>query len=384
MTTRVLFVDDDDAMRAMVAAALEGEFEFTTACGGAEALEALAKSPYAVVLSDLHMPQMNGIQLLAEVCQRWPETVRMVLSSNTDFAITMEAVNAGYVYRFLQKPCPISVLIGSVQAGLEQYRLITAERRLLEQTLNGAIKTLADVLAVVSPLAFGRASRVRRLVGALARQLGIADVWEVEIAATLSQLGCVSVPEDILRKAACGQPLAPPEVAMLAAHSQMGYALIAQIPRLEGVAEIIRCQGKRYDGRGAPPEEVRGDLIPLGARLLKLALDFDALVMAGRATSEALAELHRRGGEYDSVVRAALSVIVQRRIVEYQKTAIDVHDLEPGMILAEDVSSAVGILLVAKGQEVTPSLKARLRNIADTTGFKEPIRALVPTPTESA
>jgi len=78
--------------------------------------------------------------------------------------------------------------------------------------------------------------------------------------------------------------------------------------------------------------------------------------------------------------RAALAVIVQRRIVEYQKTAIDVHDLEPGMVLTEDVVSAVGVLLVAKGQEVTPALKARLRNIADTTGFKEPIRALVASP----
>jgi hypothetical protein len=106
--------------------------------------------------------------------------------------------------------------------------------------------------------------------------------------------------------------------------------------------------------------------------------------MAGRATPEALAELHRRGGEYDPVVRKAFSVIVQRRLVTYQTTAIDVHDLEPGMMFAEDVCSAAGILLVAKGQEVTPSLKVRLCNIADTTGFKEPIRALVPASYDSA
>jgi response regulator RpfG family c-di-GMP phosphodiesterase len=384
MTTRVLFVDDDPDVRAMVADALADEFQLTMVSGGAEALEALEASMYAVVLSDLRMPGMNGIQLLAEVCKRWPETVRMVLTSDTDFTAAMEAVNEGYVYRFMQKPCPIPVLIRSVQAGLDQYRLISAERRLLEQTLNGVIKTLADVLAVVSPSAFGRASRVRQLVGALARQLGVADVWEVEIAATLSQLGCVSVPEDTLRKAARGQPLAPPEVTILATHFQVGHDLIAQIPRLEGVAHIIRCQGKRYDGLGGSADEVRGDLIPIGARLLKLALDFDALVMAGRSTHEALAELHRRGGEYDPAAREAFSVIVQRRIVTYQKTAIDVHDLEPGMMFAEDVCSAAGILLVAKGQEVTPSLKARLLNIADTTGFKEPIRALVPAAHEPA
>jgi response regulator RpfG family c-di-GMP phosphodiesterase len=373
-------VDDDDDMRAMLELALADEFDVANAASGQDALDVLEKVPFAVVLADLHMPKMSGIQLLAAVRTRWPETVRMVLSSNTDFDIAMDAVNAGYVYRFLQKPCPMPALIQSVHAALEQYRLVTAERELLEQTLNGAIKTLADVLAVVSPSAFGRASRVRQLVGALARHLEIADVWEVEIAATLSQLGCVSVPEDILRKAACGQPLSPAEVPILAGHPQIGHGLIAQIPRLDGVAEIIRCQGKRYDGVGAAAGEPHGDRIPLGARLLKVALDFDALVMAGRATPEALGELQRRSGEYDPRARTALAVIVQRRIVEYQKTAIDVHDLEPGMVLTEDVVSAVGVLLVAKGQEVTPALKARLRNIADTTGFKEPIRALVASP----
>src|SRR5262249_55064993 len=158
---------DDADVRAMVTDALADQFQLTVASGGAEALEALEASEHAVVLSDLRMPGMNGIQLLAEVCKRWPPTVRMVLTSDADFTTAMEAVNEGYVYRFLKKPCPIPVLLRSIQAALDQYHLISAERQLLEQTLNGAIKTLADVLAVVSPSAFGRASRVRRLVGAL-------------------------------------------------------------------------------------------------------------------------------------------------------------------------------------------------------------------------
>jgi DNA-binding NtrC family response regulator len=183
MTTRVLFVDDDTDVRAMVAAALADRFDLSMASGGVEALGVLETGTYAMVLADLAMPGMNGIQLLTEVYKRWPETVRMVLTSSDDFTIAMEAVNDGHVYRFMQKPCPIPLLIRSIEAGLDQYRLISAERLLLEQTLNGAIKTLADVLAVVIPSAFGRASRVCRLVGALACQLGVVDVWEVEIAA---------------------------------------------------------------------------------------------------------------------------------------------------------------------------------------------------------
>jgi DNA-binding NtrC family response regulator len=103
MTTRVLFVDDDPDVRAMVADALADEFQLTMVSGGAEALEALEASTYAVVLSDLRMPGLNGIELLAEVCKRWPETVRMVLTSDTDFTVAMEAVNEGYVYRFMNK-----------------------------------------------------------------------------------------------------------------------------------------------------------------------------------------------------------------------------------------------------------------------------------------
>jgi len=378
MTKRILCVDDDPNVLRAYRRALRKRFELDCAEGPEEALEAVTRhGPYAVVVSDMRMPGMNGVELLAEVRRRAPHTVRMMLTGNTDLDTALQAVNEGHIFRFLTKPCAPDDFAKALEAGLEQYRLITAEKELLSKTLSGSIKVLTDVLALVNPTAFGRATRVRRLVGQLCRQLGVEQGWMVEIAAMLSQLGCVAVPAEILEKIYRGEPLSPSEAEAFASHPGLARELIQNIPRLERVAEIVAYQEKRFDGGGFPEDGPAAEAIPLGSRILKLALDFDTLTAAGNPPEMALAQLNDRDGWYDPDVLAALAAVLEVPEIYVIRT-VRVNELRDGLILADDVRSIHGTLLCAKGQEVTPSMRARLKNYVANVGLQAPIRVLVP------
>jgi response regulator RpfG family c-di-GMP phosphodiesterase len=408
MTAKVLCVDDDASMLASYEllqayqSLSPSRFHIDTASGGEQALAAIAsRGPYAVLITDMDMPGMSGIQFLSRVRQLAPESVRMMLTGHADLQVAIEAVNEGNIFRFLTKPCLPDTLIKALTAGVEQHRLITAEKELLESTLAGSIKALMEVLSLVNPMAFGRASRVQRLVQQLAAALNVEKAWQVELAASLSQVGCVTVPEEILKKVYLGARLTPDEACIVDRHPRVGHDLIANIPRLEEVASMVIYQEKRFDGGGNRSDAKQGTDIPLGARILKVALDFDSLESKDLSKAEAFARLKQRSGWYDPSVLDALGWILGEEVA-WEKKQIGVGELlstlqEPEapwvmketrtgclinhitrMILAEDVLSDEGALLLSKGLEITPRLLERLRNYARKVGVREPIRILVP------
>lgn len=379
MTDRILCVDDDPNVLQAYQRALRKRFHIEPALGGEEGLSAVMhQGPYAVVVADMRMPGMNGVELLAKVKQCAPDTVRMMLTGNVDQQTAVEAVNEGYVFRFMTKPCPPEVFAKALEAGLAQYRLITAERELLSKTLCGSIKLLTDVLSLANPAAFGRSSRVRSLASALCRELQPPRAWLIEMAAMLSQIGYVAVPEETLLKFYRRQPLSDAEAKALSSHAEVARALLVNIPRLEEVAEIIGFQDRPYGGEergGAGGPE--GEGIPLGSRILKVALDFDALVSGGISQEMALAEMLDRRHWYDPQVLAALQRVLQIATAMVVRP-VDVHQLPDGAVLADDVRSIKGTLLCARGQEVTAPIRARLKHYAANVGIQSPIRIFVP------
>lgn len=375
---KILCVDDEQNILASYRRQLRKDFDLDTASSGPEGLEAIeTNGPFAVIVSDMQMPGMNGVQFLSEARKIAPNSVRMMLTGVADQSTAAEAVNEGNVFRFLTKPCPSESLIRALVAGIEQYKLITAEKELVEKTLLGSIKVLSDVLSLVNPTAFGRASRVLRLTRELARELKVSKSWQLKIAAMLSQLGCVTVPEQTLSKVYKDADLEPAELQMFAAHPQIGSDLIARIPRLETVSEMIAYQEKRFDGTGHPQDSRTGEQIPQGARILKVALDLDTLESKGMARSFAIAELRSRTGWYDPAVLTALEAVIQRE-EQFLVREVALADLDGQMILAADVKTADGVLLVSKGQEVTSSLRQLLKNFSRRSGIVEPIRVLIP------
>jgi len=183
---KILIVDDDPNVLDGLKRILRKGFSIETATGGEAGLNQMAASgPFAVTLSDMRMPGMTGIQFLAAVRQRSPDTVRLMLTGNADIQTAIDAVNEGCVFRFLTKPCPEDALKGALQAALVQYNLIISEKELLEKTLHGSVKVLTEILALVNPAAFSRATRIHQTMKHMVQQLGLQDTWRYEIAAML-------------------------------------------------------------------------------------------------------------------------------------------------------------------------------------------------------
>lgn len=378
MNESILFVDDDEFVLETYRRTFRKGYAVETAQGGEAGLAALANGgPFAVVVSDLRMPGMDGTQFLARAKERYPDTVRILLTGDADLWNAIEAVNSGNLFRFLTKPCPPAKLVAAVDAAVAQHRLITAERDLLDRTLRGAVRVLGEVLALVNTTAFGRADRTRRLIHDLAAVLPEAGRWEVDVAATLSQLGCVVVPENVLAAAERGDELSPAERKMIASHPTVARDLLAAIPRMETVSTIVWFQDQQYDGQN--PEAPQGveDQIPFGARVLKVVTDFDDLLVRQRTKPEAILEMKARPGFYDPAVLSALDELVQKEFPPERKD-LAVHGLIAGMITAEDLYSDSGSLLLRRGSTLTPALILRLQNTAAQGGLSHMVPVLIP------
>jgi response regulator RpfG family c-di-GMP phosphodiesterase len=353
---RVLCVDDEPNVLAGLGRVLRAGYEVVTAGSAADGLARLRDGePFEVVVSDLRMPTTDGIAFLAGVRQVAPDSVRVLLTGDADLRGAVAAVNEGQVYRFLLKPCAPDALLMALGAAVEQHRLVTAVRVLLEETVHGCIKALTDLLAIVQPASFGRATRLKRHVEALAVALGVPDRWQVEIAALLSQVGYIVLPAEVAERVQRGSRLTSAEQELVARLPRLAEQLIASIPRLDAVRGILLHQDVPFEGGAST-----GAAVPVGARLLKVAQDFDALEARGMPAALALDALERRSGLYDPAVLAAMRRVCGvgelTAVVEEMRLA----DVRHGMIFATDVTSPRGLLLVARGQEVTASLYERI------------------------
>jgi response regulator RpfG family c-di-GMP phosphodiesterase len=378
MSEKILFIDNDPNLLAAMERNLRLRFHLVTAPGGEAALAKLAgEGPFAVVVADMQMPGMNGVQLLAEVQKQYPETVRLMLTGNADQQTAIEAVNRGHVFQFLTKPCPMEMLTLALQAGLKQYRLVTAERELLEKTLNGSVKVLADVLSLVDPLSFGRGEMLCSYMRAYVNSLTLANLWEFEMAAMLSQIGTVTLPPALLEKSRTGQTLTKVEQDMIARVPKAGADLIANIPRLESVARIVLYQQKHYDGSGFPANVVRGEDIPIGARILKVLMDLLELEAQKLPKDAALKLMQQRMGWYDPRVLdatfACFDIYLPESSVKSQGQPVALKDLQAGQIVLADIQTQSGKILVMARSRLTPVLLARLANFAKISPLQEPI-----------
>jgi response regulator RpfG family c-di-GMP phosphodiesterase len=360
MTTRVLFVDDDHERLEAISAKLSNRFEVFTANGGPAALETLRSAgPFAAVVANLRMRPMNGIDFLAQAYQQAPTTLRLMLAGPTEPAAVLETINKAHVFRFLTKPCPEKILIEAINEARTLYRSLNAQQELLSQTLTGSVKTLVDILSLNNPIAFGRASRVRRIVGDLALRLKVSDTWELEIAALLYQIGLVTVPEAVWTKLRQQECLSPEEQKILRNHPQVACDLLKNIPRLKQVAEIVLCQSKQFDGQGFPDDGRRRDEIPFGSRLLRLASDFDALLTNGGCPQLAVEEIRHRKGVYDPDLVSALEEQVGVK-PDLRLASLRLAEIPEYAIFAEDIATLAGEVLVAAGGEMTSAVRMKL------------------------
>lgn len=277
----------------------------------------------------------------------------------------------------MNKPCEAEELKRVIGQAVRQHELLTAEKELMEKTVKGCIKVLADLLGIVKPEVFGRVARVRRKVREVAEHLVGVSIWELDAAALLSQLGCFNIAEDTLEKVHRGEALNDEEAAAFLAHPLLGADLIAQIPRLGKVAEIVLYQHKNFDGTGLPIDGVKGDQIPLEARALHAVLRYDELSTQGWSDAAIIDKLRKAQGQHDPAVLDALAKSLGG---EAKATIVRVPaaELAEGMIIQEDVKTDKGMMLLCHGQEVTQAIREHLLKFQRQGLLKKPILVSLP------
>jgi putative nucleotidyltransferase with HDIG domain len=294
--SRVLVVDDEPAACKLLSVFLsEAAFEFNTAISGEAALEVLGREQIDAVISDLKMPGISGMELLAEVRRLYPRLAFLVATGVDDIRVGIQAMKLG-ADDYLVKPFQEELVIASLRRALRQKQLeaevqhyrqhleeMVAERTqqlraALEQVETSYEHTLAALGAALDLRdgeTAGHSLRVCRYSLEIAGAMGLSDseLRGLAMGAYLHDIGKLATPDGILRKPG---PLTPEEWKLMQQHVQTGYDLVKQIPFLAAAAEIILNHHERIDGSGYP-RGLKAEQIPLAARIFAVADSLDAM-----------------------------------------------------------------------------------------------------------
>ena len=404
-TSSILIVDDTPQNLQLLFRLLRDRgYNARPVSSGALALEAARQMPPDLILLDINMPDMDGYQ----VCERLKADPNLkdipviFISALNESLDKVKAFGFGGV-DYIAKPFQAEEVEARVKTHLTLYHQQRAERDLLENTLNGSIKLLSDIIAATDPASFGRARKLRDLMRTVSTSIKTESNWEYELAAMLAGIGLVTIPPSVISRSQEGQHLSSKEIGVLDRIPQIGHDLLSNIPRLERVARIILYQNKNYDGSGFPVDLVSGEEIPHGARLLHILTDLLKQEEREPSRTAVLAGMRHTSGRYDinllEGVIARFSSSRQQTFPSHEEQAprdelavadgsritktldalsedkyLMLAEIRAGQILKSDVMAANGVLIVGAETVMSAMLLMKLHNFAELTGIVEPIK----------
>ena len=406
----ILIVDDEPVVLAALQQTLERERFHVVACSSpTKALAILQERDFAVIISDQKMPEMLGLDFLIESRRFRPHASRILITAVLSLPTIVDAINKGEIFRFVAKPWLREELIATVRNAVHRHELVThnsilqAETQSLNAQLTEANAALAKqvddleqqrqrldaanrelaasyehslelcrrILTTYDPILGGQAKTLVEL----ASHMATSDLLDEEqrhalrTAAWLCDMGLIGVPREMLRAfRSKPEDLSERERSMLHNHPVYSQTLAALVDDSGGVGEVIRAHHERFDGRGYP-DGLAGDAIPWPARCLAVAVGY---VESGLPKSAAIdLILSQSGAAYDpEAVRLFLKVTNLAQLPR-QVREITLHELEPGMILANGIYSPHGLLLIGEGQELSPGTIAKIRSHNQVTPISQ-------------
>lgn len=305
-TARVLIVDDEASVREVLYRALEEQgYQCIAVADATEAIAALDSCPTDLVLTDIMMPGMTGVDLLKEIQKKCPDTAVMMLTAVVDTQTAIQAMKHG-AYDYLMKPFNLDEVVMSVERVLEKRNLILANRDYrehleqrveeqtgqLRQTFLGAVKALAEALDAKDPYTNGHSRRMTEIVVILAKEISLPEelLDKIRLAGMVHDIGKIGVSEVILHKPG---KLSDEEFVTIRDHPEAGERILRPIVTDEDVLAMVRHHHERFAG-GGYPEGISGEEIPIGARLLTVADAYDAMT-SDRPYRDALTPEKARG-----------------------------------------------------------------------------------------
>jgi FixJ family two-component response regulator len=356
---KVLFVDDQAEVLNDLKVIVSEVCEPYTALNAEDGLKVFEnEGPFTIVASDQILPGMNGAEFLAMVSRRDLYCSTMLVTGHANYRDAMRAVNDGHVFRLLDKPYAEQDLIDAIQAGVRQRELLESERVLLHETLVGAVNALTETLATVKPLFFGRAQRVKRMAGEVARYLNYPHVWRVETAAVFSQMASITLPEEEAENVFLRKQLRPQIVELVKKFPEVVTHLLGHIPRLGNVREILDCLLVSHTPYQTPDKENTYKAY----QILDAALEYDYLEVEGHDSEVILATLKGGHKTFDSEVIEAMEQLLHKSRTRYLVNELPLDELRVGMRLAEDLKLETEMLVAPKGTDISRHFLQVLHN----------------------
>jgi response regulator RpfG family c-di-GMP phosphodiesterase len=397
----ILIVDDEPVVLTALKFTLEREGFHVTACTSPlKALSILGERGFSVIISDQRMPEMMGLDFLIESRRLRPHSSRILITAVLALPTIVDAINKGEIFRFVAKPWLREELVATVRNAVQRHDLVTRNEALQAETqhlnaqlrdanmaleakvkdleqqrqrLDAANRELASsyenslelcrrILTTYDPVLGGQAKALVEFATQMAATDKFTDSERhaLRTAAWLCDLGLIGMPREMMR-AFHSKPeqLTERERGMMHNHPIYGQTLAALVDPRADVGEVVRAHHERYDGRGYP-DGTAGEAIPWPARCLAVAVGFVESGLANTAAIDAI--LAKSGVDYDpEAVRLFLKVsnLVQ---LPKQVREITLHELEPGMVLANGIYSPHGLLLIGEGQALSPFTIAKIHS----------------------
>jgi CheY-like chemotaxis protein len=371
-TGRVMLVDDQPMnLKLMEEMLRRTGHRVVSFSGGRLALAAARQDPPDLILLDISMPEMSGF----EVCEQLKADPKLAhipvifLSALADTKDKVKAFRCGGV-DYVTKPVQLEEIRARVKVQIQLQLARKAERDLLEKTLTGAVRSMAEMIHLTVPYLSERSEAILRLVRHMVARSGEKETWQYELAATLCLTGCVALPPDAFERAYAGKGASRAEREMFLAHPQLAARLLSTIPRLEGVAEMILQQfTDAVDYRRGSPTE-------LGARMLRIAVELDRRMCLRATFPEALSQLKATEGKY---CRDLLDLLddYEPATRDFDTRHIRVNELRPLMVLDDDLVTTDGTMILQRETTLNLTFIERVRNFAATRGAREPIRVRI-------
>ncbi len=370
---RIMVVDDNaDSSDLLVDMLREKGYEVNAFPQGLAAIQAAIQNLPDMILLDINMPEMDGY----EVCRRLKAmeevagTPVVFVSARDESQDKVMGFRSGAV-DYISKPFDGAEVQARVEAHLKMRHARQVEQDQLQKMLSGSTRMLTGLIQAAAPELETRTRGIRSCVAFIDKQLGGSTTWQHDLAATLCLIGCITLPEDTFHKAYGAEPLSPEEEALFRGHPETAAQLLANIPRLESVAEMIRLQ----QNPGAKPD-VSAE-VGLGARILHLAVELDRMIYRGLLFRAALDEMKATPGRFDPALLALVDNYAPG-FVEFHHETLPVNQLSAGMTLEQDVvSKSNGMTILRKGTVLNETWIERLENFARYQGVNEPLRVQV-------
>ena len=325
---KVLVVDDDPFALRSIAKVLENEsYQVMTAASGSEALDLLRRDSFDLVLTDLKMPGIDGLEILRRGRELAPQAVVLIFTGYASLESAIEALREG-AYDYLVKPCSTDELKLKIERGFERVRLAEERQRAeeelrqsyvkLQKVLEGTIHTLVSAIEMKDPYTAGHQRRVTRLACAIANEMSLLEerIEGIRMAGLIHDLGKINVPAEILSKPGGLNDL---QYGLIKMHPQTGHDVLTEIEFPWPVAQIVLQHHERLDGSGYPHGLVDEEIL-LEARILAVADVVEAMAShrpyrPPRGLDKALEEISRnRGVLYDpEVVDVCLKLFAEKR-----------------------------------------------------------------------